>query len=163
MYLSAIAQCYASTNLITNTATTTVTAAESGACNNFVGACVVYGTGGAVPYTTTIYADSPATSTISVTPTTVTEEASNTAHASRPCEHFEGACVVYATGTDGTSYTTTIQNGDGDAAATGNRDGLIGVPGSSDGYIGEASSLNMRIILPLIALVLVNLGFVVWM
>ncbi|KXT09318.1 hypothetical protein AC579_259 [Pseudocercospora musae] len=146
-------------------ATTTITATESGACNNFVGACVVYGTEGAAPYTTTVYAGESATSRTIVTSTTTisVRAAGTTADAASACQGFVGACVVYGSDAAGASYTTTVNNGHSPQATLGNSGGYIGPGGSGDGYIGEASSLNMRIVIPLISLAVVNIGFFVWM
>lgn len=148
-------------------AITTVTATESGACNDFVGACVVYGTEGAAPYYTTLYAGMSGTSRIVTTSTTtlsrITESIGTTADAAGACQDFVGACVVYGTGAAGASYTTTVYNGNSPQATLGNSDGYIGPAGDSDGYIGEASSINMRVVLPFIGLAVVNAGFFVWM
>ncbi|EME83178.1 uncharacterized protein MYCFIDRAFT_211264 [Pseudocercospora fijiensis CIRAD86] len=163
LLLPTIATCQTSTTLVT--ATTTVTATESGACNDFVGACVVYGAEGAAPYTTTVYAGNSETSRTTVTPTTTVSigAADTTADAASACRDFVGACVVYGSAAAGASYTTTVYNGNSLQTTLGNSGGYIGPGGSSDGYIGEASSLNMRIVIPLISLAVVNVGFFVWM
>ncbi|KXT05758.1 hypothetical protein AC578_1061 [Pseudocercospora eumusae] len=163
LLLATIAACQTSTTLVT--ATTTVTATESGACNNFVGACVVYGTEGEAPYTTTVYAEESETSKTTVTSITTISVAAaeTTADAASACQGFVGACVVYGSGVAGANYQTTVYNGNSPQATLENSGGYIGPGGSSDGYIGEASGLNMRVVIPLIGLAVVNVGFFVWM
>lgn len=150
------------------TATTTETVTEPGACNNFVGACVVYGTGDVPPYTTTVYAgsNSPADDIISTTTVTISRTSDTTPDVASACADFTGACVVYG-GAENPSYTTTTpSNGESNSDGTqqGNSDGYIAAEkGDNDGYIGEAVSLSMGVVVPLITFVLVNIGFVVWL
>ena len=149
-----------STTLVT--ATTTVTATESGACDNFVGACVVYGTDGAAPYTTTVYTANPAQATITATATTTVylSAGAPVTAASGACSDFNGACVVYASDAQGASYTTTVYGGN-----SGNNQGLIGGKkgGSGDGFIGGSSALTVGSWTAAVVLLmaLLNAGFAV--
>lgn len=148
------------------TETTTITATNSGACNNFIGACVVYGGDGGAPYTTMVHgsSDMSPSNTVSTTTVSVTEGAAgSTADISGVCNGFTGACVVYETAAGGGIDSTTIYDSNGDPLATGNSDGYIGPADSSEGYIGQAAGLGLGIIGPLVAWMLVNLGFFVWL
>ncbi|KAM0719355.1 hypothetical protein Q7P37_005260 [Cladosporium fusiforme] len=123
-----------STTVVSLTSTTTVHASETddaNACNNFNGACVVYGDNEAngAPYTTTVYRDVTPTPTEIVTSTTIIQETTTASDASA-CENFNGACVVYA-GNGEAAYTTTAAGYQGDQGV-GQKS-----PGNSDGYIGE--------------------------
>ena len=144
-----------STTVVEVTATTTVTASasgnESGACDNFYGACVVYGGYGSAAYTTTVYAGSATrtvttttgqqTSTSLVTSTTTVVQ-TTTASNSGACDSYDGACVVY--GTNGVA-TTTVYSGSSTNTSKGNGDGEIGESGNagSEGAIGGAAALGV--------------------
>lgn len=180
-YIATLAQCDASVSTVT--ATTTVTASESGACENFVGACVVYGSGGAAPYTTTVYASDASSSPASKpSPTTVTSTTTvyisyigsslAASAALSPCESFTGACVVYATNPAGTTtYTTTFHNSPpvSSSSSTSGGSGYIGSGSgggsnsNNPGFIAAAPPLSMWTIGPIIGLALVNLGFLFFM
>lgn len=172
----AIANCQTSTTLVTATTTVTSSASdEGGACNNFNGACVVYGGPGGAAYTTTVYATShpPPSIVTATTTTTVTyipaEQAST--GAASACQNYNGACVVYGTNAQGSAqYTTTVYAGESNSGGNnGNADGVIGGndgnDGNSEGYIGPsgAASLSTPVALSLASLLIVNLGFLVWM
>ena len=138
----------AQTTVVSITSTTTIhatTTDSSNACNNFAGACVVYGSPngqGAAAYTTTVYSGNPTTSptpTSLVTSTTVVLATKTVTDASA-CQNFDGSCVVYGSGGSGQYYTTTayaatssLGNSGGYIAAESNRD--------SPGYIGAASAM----------------------
>lgn len=141
--------CQTSTTAVT--ATTTLTVTESGACNNFVGACVVYGTGD----TDT----TPASNTKATTTITISETQGTTGDVGSACADFSGACVVYGAG----GLSTTIHGGESNSEiqATGNSDGYIAATRGSDGYIGEGASISMGVIVPLISFVLLNVGLFV--
>jgi hypothetical protein len=136
-----------STTVVSVTSTTTVhvTATDyAGACDNFVGACVVYGTAGNAPYTTTVYVGQspppppPPTVTTSTTIILATTTASNRGD----CSNFVGACVVYASNSASAAPVSTVYyNGDNNHHnGLGNNQGYIGqAEGGSDGYIGSAS------------------------
>lgn len=172
-FFLALANGQTSTTLVT--ATTTVTSSVSdngGACNNFNGACVVYGGPGGAAYTTTVYATShpPPTIVTATTTTTVTyipaEQA--TTGAVSACQNYNGACVVYGTNAQGSAqYTTTVYAGASNSGSNnGNGDGVIGGSnGNGDGYIGPsgAASLSTPVALSLASLLIVNLGFLLWM
>lgn len=171
--LLAIANCETSTALVTATTTVTSNASDDGgACNNFNGACVVYGGPGGAAYTTTVYATShpPPSIVTATTTTTVTyipaEQAS--AGATSACQNYNGACVVYGTDAQGSAqYTTTVYAGESNTGGgNGNGDGVIGGSnGNGEGYIGPsgAASLSIPMALSLASLLIVNLGFLVWM
>ncbi|KAM3425229.1 hypothetical protein BST61_g7183 [Cercospora zeina] len=151
----------------TSTVTATTTTEEPAACNNFVGACVVYGNDDATPYTTTVYegSDPPADNTISTTTVTISRTSDTTPDAGSARADFTGACVVYG-GAENPSHTTTANNGgasNSDDTKPGNSDGYIAAEKGGDGYIGEAVSLGMGVVVPLITFVLVNIGFAVWL
>ncbi|KAK5117556.1 hypothetical protein LTR62_004978 [Meristemomyces frigidus] len=148
-----------STAVVAVTATTTITQTASsanGACDNFYGACVVYG-GQGTPYTTTAYATgSPATSTgttlRTTAPTTIVTSYSTatqtvvktmTASNSGECNNYEGACVVYSSPA-GAAATTVYTSNSGEGG--GNGDGEIGNTAShgDEGLIGTASGLSSR-------------------
>lgn len=168
-----IANCETSTVLVTATTTVTSSASDNGgACNNFNGACVVYGGPGGAAYTTTVYATShppPSIVTATTTPTVtyIPAEQASTGAASA-CQNYNGACVVYGTNAQGSAqYTTTVYAGASSSGDNnGNGDGVIGgSSGNGEGYIGPsgASSLSIPMALSLALLLIVNLGFVVWM
>ncbi|KAF2163795.1 hypothetical protein M409DRAFT_25976 [Zasmidium cellare ATCC 36951] len=170
----AIANCQTSTTLVTATTTVTSSATDNGgACNDFVGACVVYGGPGGA-YTTTVYAASSPRPTVvtATTTTTVTyipaEQA--TTGAVSACQNYEGACVVYGTNAQGSAqYTTTVFAGASNSGQNNGNNGGAGLIGGSngngDGYIGPsgAASLSTPVALSLASLLIVNLGFLVWM
>lgn len=129
---------------VTSTKTVHVTATDySGACDNFVGACVVYGTTRNAPYTTTVYVGgaSPPPPPPSVTTSTTTIVAITTASNSGDCSGFVGACVVYATNSaNAPSSTVYYAGGNSQHSAVGNAQGYIGPKEpSNQGFIGAAS------------------------
>jgi hypothetical protein len=134
-----------STMIVSVVSTTTVhaTASDANACNNFYGACVVYGDNGAA-YTTTVYRDSTTAPTDVTTSTTIIQ--TTTVTDAGACSNFAGSCVVYGGGIGEAAYTTTAtgyQSGVADGQRPlGNSDGYI-AQGKSDGsgVIGAASSL----------------------
>ncbi|KAI5359667.1 hypothetical protein Slin15195_G072970 [Septoria linicola] len=142
----------------TPVSTTSLPASDSAACNNFVGACVVYDSSDdtAVPYTTTVYTGSSqapeATTTVTVSGPSSSGDAANA------CANFTGACVVYngaETLTDSSHTATTTTT-----SSPGNREGYIAISkGGGDGYIGEGASTSIG--LALISFVLVNVLFCV--
>ncbi|KAK0247248.1 hypothetical protein B0A54_11923 [Friedmanniomyces endolithicus] len=104
------------TSTITHTATNTDGA--QGACNNFYGACVVYGGSGDAAYTTTIYATGPSTTYATPTPTSLVTSTSTattevvvqttTVSNSGACQGYDGSCVVYNTA-NGAAATTVCR------------------------------------------------------
>jgi hypothetical protein len=129
---------------VTSTKTVHVTATDyTGACENFVGACVVYGTYGNAPYTTTVYVGQQSTTPPpppTITTSTTTIVATTTASNSGACSGFVGACVVYATNSRNAPASTVYYAGSSASARPGNAQGYIGESsGDSDGYIGGAS------------------------
>lgn len=157
-----VAAAQTSTTLVSVTRTTTihVTATDyEGACQGFVGACVVYGSGNAADYTTTVYQygpsgnpgpppppppPPPSTPTPVVTSTT-TFVATMTASNSDACRNFNGACVVYGPGYGGASSSTVYyagssngNNGNTGQAGVGNSGGYIAAQGDDggDGQLG---------------------------
>jgi hypothetical protein len=125
-------------------------------CNNFVGACVVYG-GGGHAYTTTVYvnvdgpggphppppAPPPPPSTLSdstvVVTSTTTVPQTITASDTAGCEGFSGACVIYGTGDDG-SYSTTLFAGSGEGGGPAASSAAAAAPGpndNGDGVLGQ--------------------------
>ena len=143
----AIAAAEVSTKVVavTSTKTVHVTATNyAGACDNFVGACVVYGTANAAPYTTTVYVGRSASPpTTSITTSTTTIIATTTAANSGACSGFVGACVVYASNAAG-SASKTVYYGASASARPGNAQGYIGpkYAGGGDGQIGGAAPLR---------------------
>ena len=130
---------------VTRTTTIHITATDySGACDNFVGACVVYGTAGNAPYTTTVYVGQsrpspPPPPPPTVTTSTTTILATTTASNSGACKSFVGACVVYASNAATAAPASTVYY-HGGHTGPGNNQGYIGqASGNSDGYIGGAS------------------------
>ncbi|KAK0936400.1 hypothetical protein LTR29_012073 [Friedmanniomyces endolithicus] len=136
------------TSTITHTATNTDGA--QGACNNFYGACVVYGGSGDAAYTTTIYATGPSTTYATPTPTSLVTSTSTattevvvqttTVSNSGACQGYDGSCVVYNTA-NSAAATTVYAGGNGNGGAgTGN--GEIGNTGSGggNGAIGSGVS-----------------------
>ena len=133
-----------------STCVVTTTKTGTGDCNNFVGACVVYGTDDrstAAPYTTTVYTNSA--SETSLVTSTITTSASTTATDGSECANFSGACVVYGSTGGGNTYATTTAAAGG---GTGNGDGYIGADstGGGSGEIGGAASLGMHWWLPVL-------------
>jgi hypothetical protein len=148
-----------------------VTATDyQGACNDFVGACVVYGTYASAPYTTTVYRYAPSPPppgppppppspppTPSWTTSTTVVAATTTVSNSGACADFVGACVVYGTSANAPASSTVYYGSNGNPTRTvyyagnsaapaqqpaGDGQGWIGQKGgdSGDGFIGEASS-----------------------
>jgi hypothetical protein len=122
-----------STMIISVISTTTVhaTASDSDACNNFYGACVVYG-GNESPYTTTVYRDSTSAPTTIVISTTIVQ--TTTVTDAGACSNFAGSCVVYGGENGGAAYTTTVAGYQ--AGQTAGQQPL----GNSDGYIAQHES-----------------------
>lgn len=150
-----------STMVVSVISTTTVHATASGsdACNNFYGACVVYG-GQGEPYTTTVYRDTTASPTDVTISTTIVQ--TTTVSDAGACSNFAGSCVVYGGGNGEAAYTTTAagyQGGEGNGQRPiGNSDGYIAQDkGGSAAVIGAGSSLTMGgcASMSMIALVLV--------
>ncbi|KAK0270866.1 hypothetical protein LTR35_013918 [Friedmanniomyces endolithicus] len=158
------------TSTITHTATNTDGA--QGACNNFYGACVVYGGSGDAAYTTTIYATGPSTTYATPTPTSLVTSTSTattevvvqttTVSNSGACQGYDGSCVVYNTA-NGAAATTVYAGNNGNGGG-GNSNGEIGNTGNGggNGAIGSgASSLNRYstfsfVALPLLASVMIR-------
>lgn len=170
---TAFASADASTTVVAVTSTTTVHATatnDQGACDNFVGACVVYGSTAGAPYTTTVYVGNGSPTT-SPTPTswvtsTTTLLATTTVSNSGACSGFSGACVVY--GTDGNSApTSTVYYASGSSSRPdgkpGNSQGYIG-PKNNDGngVIGAASLVNCWSWEAVLGLGMVALTFTLW-
>lgn len=138
-----------STTVLSLTSTTTIHATatdNADACNNFYGACVVYGDGDSngAPYTTTVYRHFSPSPTEFVTSTTLIQ-ATTTATDASACRDFEGACVVYAGNGDATYTTTAAGYHAGQAAgqqALGNSDGYIAMnKGRHPAAVGAGASL----------------------
>ena len=131
----------ATTAIVSVTLTTTVHATSTdsgtgGPCDNFYGACVVYGGQGSAAYTTTVYATGPAPTPTPTTPSTTytrttTYLATTTVTDGNACRNYDGACVVYAT--DGTAASTVYAG----SAGPGNAGGFIGAAPSGDGTGGD--------------------------
>lgn len=163
--LHATANCQQSTTLVTATTTITATETGDGACQNFNGACVVYGGGAggggqATPYTTTVHAGGTPSSTRVITTTVyISAGGATTEAASSACQNFNGACVVYATDSQGyatQSAATTIRGGNGD--------GEIGRgKGNSEGYIAVdgGAGLSVKQVAPAFAIGLISMAFAV--
>lgn len=123
-----------STTVVSVTSTTTVihaTASDlANACNNFNGACVVYGDNDVhgAPYMTTVYRNSSPTPTMIVTSTTIVQS-TTTATDTNACQGFNGACVIYAG--NGEAASTTVSAGYRDGGAGQQQQHL----GNADGYI----------------------------
>lgn len=119
-----------STMVVSVTSTTTVHATASGfdVCNNFYGACVVYG-GQGEPYTTTVYRDTTAFPTDVTTSTTIVK--TTTVSDAGACSNFAGSCVVYGGENGGAAYTTTA------AGYQGGQDDGQRPLGNSGGYIAQ--------------------------
>lgn len=128
-----------STMVVSVVSTTTVhaTASDSDACNNFYGACVVYGGNGS-PYTTTVYRDSTPSPTEVTTSTTIVQTITVTDAGA--CSNFAGSCVVYGGENGGAAYTTTVAGNQGGQAA-GHQP-----LGNSDGYIAQHKSPRPAVI-----------------
>ncbi|KAK3072453.1 hypothetical protein LTR53_006780 [Teratosphaeriaceae sp. CCFEE 6253] len=156
-----------STTIVAVTATTTITQTATntdgahGGCNNFYGACVVYGGYGDPSYTTTIYATSPSTTQITTLPTSLVTWTSTaatevvvhttTVSNSGACQGFDESSVVYSTA--GGAAATTVYAGNGGSTASGrggNSDGEIGNT-SNDGGDGAIGNAADRLPLPLAA------------
>ena len=171
-FFAAPATCQPSTAIVT--ATTIITATVSGPsgpggppspCDNFNGACVVYGPPGAVPYTTTVFAPLPSAVTATTSVTKSTNVPAESA-ATSACGNLDGACVVYGTDTRGSApYTTTIHGGGGDAgparSSVGNAHGYIGTKGG-DGYIGAAGRVRGALWASMAWMVVVDVGAMAW-
>ena len=142
--LFAIAPAQAATTVVSVTSTKTVhvTATDyAGACDHFVGACVVYGTNGAAPYTTTVYVSRPSPPS-SLTTSTTTVIATTTASNIGDCANFVGACVVYATNA---ASSTVYYQATGASSRPGNAQGYIGPKQpDSDGYIGQSAATRQN-------------------
>jgi hypothetical protein len=128
---------------VISTTTVHATASGSDACNNFYGACVVYG-GQGEAYTTTVYRDTTTTPTDVTRSTTIVQ--TTTVSDAGACSNFAGSCVVYGGGNGGAAYTTTAagyQGGQGNGQRPlGNSDGYIAQDkGGSPAVIGAGSSL----------------------
>lgn len=130
---------------VPSTTTIPATATNSGSCDDFTGACVVYGGESGsqqAPYTTTVYAGSTSATSVVTSDVTATTTVyvSESANASGACEGFSGACVIYATGNSGAAYTTTVYQPAASSGNSGNGDGAIGESGSdgNQGYISAA-------------------------
>ena len=131
-----------STKTVSVISTTSVhaTASDTDPCNNFYGACVVYGNDGA-PHTTTVYRDttiapSEVTTSTTVVQTTIVTDAG-------ACANFAGSCVVYGGGNGQNAYTTVVAGyQSGQQQALGNSDGYIAqYKGHGPAVVGAGSSL----------------------
>ena len=143
--LLAIAASQAATTVVSVTLTKTVhvTATDyAHACDHFFGACVVYGTYGAAPYTTTVFVGRSDT-TLPPTTSTKTIIATTTVSNSGDCANFRGACVVYATNVRG-SASSPVHHAASNRphSGVGNNQGYIGTkqPDGGDGYIGSGAT-----------------------
>jgi hypothetical protein len=128
---------------VISTTTVHATASGSDACNNFYGACVVYG-GQGEPYTTTVYRDTTASPTDVTTSTTLVQ--TTTVSDAGACSNFAGSCVVYGGENGGAAYTTTAAGHQGGQGAgqqpLGNSGGYIAQDkGGSPAVVGAGSSL----------------------
>ena len=162
--LFTLASCQ-STMVVSVISTTTVHATASGsdACNNFYGACVVYG-GQGEAYTTTVYRDTTASPTDVTTSTTVVQ--TTTVSDAGACSNFAGSCVVYGGENGGAAYTTTAagyQGGQGDGQRPlGNSGGYIAQDkGGSPAVIGAGSSLTIERVALMLAVAMVMVA--VWL
>ncbi|KAK4892488.1 hypothetical protein LTR27_008952 [Elasticomyces elasticus] len=134
----------ASTTVVAVTATTTITQTATntdggqGACNNFYGACVVYGGYGDPSYTTTIYASGPSIAHSTPTPTSLVTSTSTATEVvvQTTTVSDSGACQGY----EGSAAATTVYTGNGNGRG-GNGDGEIGNTnnGGGDGAIGSGA------------------------
>lgn len=136
-----------STLVVSVISTTTVHATASGAdaCNNFYGACVVYG-GQGEAYTTTVYRDTTVAPTDVTTSTTIVQ--TTTVSDAGACGNFAGSCVVYGGENGGVAYTTTAAGYQGGQSngqrPLGNSGGYIAQDkGGSPAVLGAGSSLVM--------------------
>lgn len=161
-----VARAAKGTTVVAVTATTTVTQRATdhgahGACDNFHGACVVYGGVGNPSYTTTVYAteEAPSTVSISASPTatvtsystaTAVEVRTTTVSNSNDCSNHDGACVVY--GSAGGATATTVYSASSQTT-TGNSGGYIGKSGTAgnEGAIGAAAASAAEIGRPAMA------------
>lgn len=138
-----VVTCFAA---VTSAVPATTTVDSPNGCNNFVGACVVYGTDN--PGTTTVYASNTTPSPTSFVTQTTTVYVSATAKPTSACQNYFGACVVYGGGgAGGAQYTTTVYNdGSNTGGNNGNGQGEIGQTGgdSNQGAIGGASQVSVR-------------------
>ncbi|KAK1073205.1 hypothetical protein LTR12_010816 [Friedmanniomyces endolithicus] len=160
------------TNTITHTATNTDGA--QGACNNFYGACVVYGGSGDAAYTNTIYATGPSTTYATQTPTSLVTSTSTattevivqttTVSNSGACQGYDGSCVVYNTANG--AAATTVYAGNSGNSGGGNGNGEIGNTGNGggNGAIGSGTSCaNKAFTLRFVALALLAIAcLLVW-
>lgn len=156
--LFGLAACDLTSVTSTQTVYATTTASNSGACDNFYGACVVYGNGGSAAYTITVYASSsptPHTTTAYTSPTstfstsTTTIVQTTTVTNANACNNYDGSCVVY---TSNGGAATTIYAGSTSTGGNGNGNGngVIGAQatgsnnngGGSGGAIGAAAGLK---------------------
>ncbi|KAK0342779.1 hypothetical protein LTR94_020921 [Friedmanniomyces endolithicus] len=145
------------------THTTTNTDGAQGACNNFYGACVVYGGSGEAAYTTTIYATGPSTTYATPTPTSLVTSTSTattevivqttTVSNSGACQGYDGSCVVYNTA-NGAAATTVYAGNNGNSGG-GNSNGEIGNTGSGggNGAIGSASFAALALLASIMIIV----------
>ncbi|KAK0353912.1 hypothetical protein LTR91_008247 [Friedmanniomyces endolithicus] len=149
-----------STTVVAVTATSTITQTATntdgvqGACNNFYGACVVYGGSGDAAYTTTIYATGPSPTHTTSTPTSLVTSTSTattevvvqttTVSNSGACQGYDGSCVVYNTANG--AATTTVYAGNNGNSGGGNGNGEIGNTGNGggNGAIGSGTSSSNR-------------------
>lgn len=149
-----------STMTVSVISTTTIhaTNSDSNACNNFYGACVVYGDNGA-PSTTTIYRDTTARPTDATASTTIIR--TTTVSDAGACSDFAGSCVVYGGENGEAAYTTTANSQHGSAAAgqqpLGNSDGYIAKhKGQRPAVVGAGASLSAQACITALFLVLVS-------
>lgn len=173
LLFAAVSAAGTSTVLVALTSTRTVYATATdhrGACDDFYGACVVYGSRGNAPWTTTVYRNHPTWSTTSTpTPTslvtsTTTVLATTTAANSNACSGFVGACVVYAT-SSGAAATSTVYYAGGNNGhdGVGNSQGYIG-PKVDDGsgVIGSAATAVRRPFEAMVCLGAMVAAFAFW-
>lgn len=162
---------------VTSTTTVHVTATDyRGACDNFVGACVVgltkdeaccnwlidfqvYGSNGGARYTTTVYVYSPLRTASSTSTETTTILATTTVSDGAACRGFSGACVVYG----GSASASTVYypaSSQGHLSA-GNGNGYIGLKNGGDGFIHGGRQFQ-RVIAAVAVLISVGLALIMW-
>lgn len=134
-----------STKTVSVISTTTVhaTASDTDPCNNFFGACVVYGDNGAA-HTTTVYRDTTAAPTEVTTSTTLIQ--TTTVTDAGACANFAGSCVVYGDGNGQNAYTTIAAGQAGgqvvEQQPLGNSGGYIArYKGHGPAVVGAGASL----------------------
>lgn len=134
-----------STKTVSVVSTTTVhaTASDTDPCNNFFGACVVYGDNGAA-HTTTVYGGTTAAPTEITTSTTIVQ--TTTVTDAGACANFAGSCVVYGNANGQNAYTTITAGYAGgqvvEQQALGNSGGYIArYKGHGPVVVGAGSSL----------------------